>query len=137
MLTESRRFAAMWPNLSRGYVTSVCLMVTPDSLESVLNSPRPSSAPRKERKELPFVVAVSVSAHETLVEPSAEEQAEDVDYKPRAYFRVAVESLLNGLYGTTALDIMDVPTLTYGMRHEKDIWCDSYRGGIRQYVEDP
>lgn len=127
----------MWPNLSRGYVTSVCLMITPDSLESVLNSPPPSLAPRKERKYLPFVIAVSRVAHEKPIELSAEEQEEDVDYKPRAYFRVAVESLLNGLYGITALDVMDVPTLTSGMRHEKDIWCDIYRGGIRQYVEYP
>ena len=111
-------------------------MVTPDSLESVLNSPRPSSAPQKERKDLPFVVAVSRVA-ETPIEPGAEEQEEDVDYKPRAYFRVAVESLLNGLYGITALDVMDVPTLTSGMRHEKDIWCDIYQAGIRQYVENP
>ncbi|KAJ5191604.1 uncharacterized protein N7498_010589 [Penicillium cinerascens] len=42
----SRRFDEMWPNLSRGYATSICLMVTPDSLESILNSPLPSSAPQ-------------------------------------------------------------------------------------------
>ncbi|KAJ5675300.1 uncharacterized protein N7477_005234 [Penicillium maclennaniae] len=104
----SRRFDEMWPNLSRGYSTSVCLMVTPDSLESVLNSPLPSSAPQAERKELPFVLAISRVAHEIPIEQDTEELEKDTDCKPRTYFRVAVESLMNDLYWITALDIMDL-----------------------------
>lgn len=130
LLTEFRRFDELWPNLSRGYATSVCLMVTPDSLESILNSPLPSSAPQREREELPFVVAVSRVANEISIEQNTED-----DCKPRAYFRVAVESLMDDLYGITALDVMDLPTLTSGMRHEKDIWCHVYKDGIRRYVE--
>ena len=42
---------------------------------------------------------------------------------------------MNDLYGITALDVMELPVLTSGMRHEKDIWCHVYKGGIRQCVE--
>ncbi|RHZ70742.1 hypothetical protein CDV55_108157 [Aspergillus turcosus] len=132
----SRRFDEMWRDLPTGLTTTACLMVTPEALESVLNSPLPSSAPLKHRKEIPYVVAVSISAHHPRLELTPGEEDEDVfgrDFK--GYFNVAVESLLNNFYPMVALDIMDLPRLTGRMRHEKDIWCDTGRGGIHHYVE--
>lgn len=129
LLTEIWRFNEMRPNISRGYATSVCIMVTPDSLESILNSPLPSSALQREREELPFVVAVSRAANEIPIMENTED-----DYKPQAYFRVAVEALMDDLYGIMALDVMDLPILTNGMR-QKDIWCHLYKDGIRRYEE--
>jgi hypothetical protein len=111
-------------------------MVTPAALESVLNSPLPSSAPLKDRKEIPYVVAVSKAAHVPRFELTPGEEDEDVvgrDFK--GYFNVAVESLLNDFYPITALDIMDLPRLTGRMQHDKDIWCHPHRGGICHYVE--
>jgi hypothetical protein len=112
-------------------------MVTPAALESVLNSPLPSSAPLKDRKEIPYMVAVSRVAHYSRPEFTPDEEDEDVfgqDFK--GYFNVAVETLLTSFYPMAALDIMDLPRLTGRMRHAKDIWSDTYRGGIRHYLEE-
>ncbi|GFG16356.1 hypothetical protein IFM61606_07410 [Aspergillus udagawae] len=133
----SRRFDEMWRNLPTGLTTSACLMVTPEALESVLKSPLPSSAPLKDRKKIPFVVAVSRVAHYPRPELTPAEEAEDVfgrDFK--GYFKVAVERLLSNFYLLVARDIMDLPRLTVRMQHDKDIWCDAYRGGIHYYVEE-
>jgi hypothetical protein len=55
----------------------------------------------------------------------------------RGYFRVAVESPLRDSYSIVALDIMDLPRLTVGMRHENDIWCNlhKYSEQVRYYME--
>lgn len=110
-------------------------MVTPDVLDSVLNSPLPSSAPLTERAQIPFVVAVCRAAHLPRPQPTPEEDAFGQDF--RGYFRVAVESLLRDFYSIVALDIMDLRRLTVGMRHEKDIWCNlhTYSEQVRYYVE--
>ncbi|GFF57984.1 hypothetical protein IFM62136_03631 [Aspergillus lentulus] len=133
----SRRFDEMLRDLPTGLTTTACLMVNAEALESVLNSPIPSSAPLKGRKEIPYVVAVSRAAHYPRPELTPEEEDEDVfgqDFK--GYFNVAVETLLTNFYPMVALDIMDLPRLTSRMRHDKDIWCDTYRGGIRHYLEE-
>jgi hypothetical protein len=111
-------------------------MVTPAALESVLNSLLPSSAPLKDRKEIPYVVAVSRVVHYPCPELTPGEEDEDVfgqDFK--GYFNVAVEILLTNLHPMVALGIMDLLRLTSRMRHDKDVWCDTYRGGIRHYLE--
>ncbi|RHZ66746.1 uncharacterized protein CDV56_108386 [Aspergillus thermomutatus] len=134
----ARRFDEMWRELPCGLATTACLMVTPAALESVFNSPLPSSAPLRDREQLPFVVAVSRAAHYPRSELTPGEEDEDVfgrDFK--GYFNVAVESLLKEFYPIVALDIMDLPRLTVGMRHEKDIWCHGHRGGVRHYVAEP
>lgn len=127
----------MLRDLPTGLTTTACLMVNTEALESVLNSPIPSSAPLKGRKEIPYVVAVSRAAHYPRPVLTPEEEDEDVfgqDFK--GYFNVAVETLLTNFYPMVALDIMDLPRLTSRMRHDKDIWCDTYRGGIRHYLEE-
>ncbi|KAI5305675.1 hypothetical protein KEM56_003679 [Ascosphaera pollenicola] len=120
----SRRYAQVWPTLLPGHAMAVCLMVTLDSVESVLNSPLPSSAPLKQRKSLPFVVAVDMQAHEMPFDlPSEElESADDASSWPS--FRVAVESLMPNLYGT--IDGINLPLLTSKISHEKDIWLDQF-----------
>ncbi|KAF7169292.1 hypothetical protein CNMCM5623_002088 [Aspergillus felis] len=109
----SRRFDEMWRDLPTGLTTTACLMVTPEALESVLNSPLPSPAPPK----YPFVVAVSRVAHYPRPELTPEEESEDVsgqDFK--GYFNVAIKSLLNHFYPIVALDIMDLPQLAARMK---------------------
>jgi hypothetical protein len=113
-------------------------MVTPEALQSVLNAPLPSSAPLKDRKEIPYVVAVSMFADlQTWGLPPSEE-GENVFRRChfKGYFNVAVETLLEELYTMVALNIQDLPRLTIDMEHDKDIWCGSGRGGVRHYVEE-
>jgi hypothetical protein len=108
-------------------------MVTPDVLDSVLNSPLPSSAPLTERAQIPFVVAV---AHEfPHPQPQSTPGNDVVGQDFRGCFRVAVESLLRDFYSIVALDIIDLPRLTGRMRHEKDIWCNlnKYSEQVRYY----
>lgn len=107
-------------------------MVTPEVVDSVLNSPLPSSAKQRGRERLPFVVAVSRSAHVPFPEEE-EEEAFGADFK--GHFNVSVESLLGTFYGIVALDIIDLPVLVVGMRNERDVWCHPHRGGVRHYEE--
>lgn len=81
------------------------------------------------------MVAVSRKAHLLHLQPTPEEDAFGQDFT--VYFRITVESLLRDFYSIVALDIMDLPRLTVGMRHEKDIWCNLYRYSeqVRYYVE--
>jgi len=122
-----RRYDPM--DLSRGFNNSACLMVNTASLESVLNSPLPSSAPRRERTKIPFVVAVSRSAYLPPMGAPGDDIAGS-DFK--GYFNVAVESLLEEFYSIVALDITDLWKMTVKFRHEDDIWCDSTRWGIHR-----
>ncbi|EED14638.1 hypothetical protein TSTA_041160 [Talaromyces stipitatus ATCC 10500] len=127
----------MWKDLPTGLATSICLMVTPESRQSVLNAPLPESAPLENRKEIPYVIAVSKIARYPRPQLAPGEEAEDVfgrDFK--GYFDVTVESLLRNLYPLVALDIMDLPRLTINMQHDKDMWFDTSRGGIRHYMEE-
>lgn len=110
-------------------------MVTPDVMDSVLDSPLPSSAPLKDRPQIPFVVAVSRVAHLPRQQHPPGEFV--VGQQFRGYFHVAVESLLREFYAIVVLDIMDLPRLAVGMRHEKDIWrnLNKYSEQVRRYVE--
>jgi hypothetical protein len=95
----------------------------------------------RDRKEIPYVVAVSLAAHYPPFELTPEEEAQDVvgrDFK--GYFNVAVETLLSEFYPVVALDIQDLPRLTINMEHDNDIWFGPGRRGVdrgvRYYVEE-
>ncbi|KAI0189959.1 hypothetical protein EV127DRAFT_470263 [Xylaria flabelliformis] len=116
-------------DLPPGLDHSVSLYITPASLDSILNSPLPSSAKRKWRKEIPFVVAVSAQAAE---EPNAEDIENDVagaDW--RGYFNVAVESLLDSFFSTIANDSRS-PFELAGHVSGDDVYCDHTRWGIHK-----
>ncbi|OQD87751.1 hypothetical protein PENANT_c005G10521 [Penicillium antarcticum] len=76
---------------SRGLNHSVCLAITRPALKSVLESPLPSSAPRRERSRIPFVVTIA-SFTGTLPPVDEEEDIAGQDFK--GYFNVAIEGLL-------------------------------------------
>ncbi|KAJ6020646.1 hypothetical protein N7540_006150 [Penicillium herquei] len=132
--TIQRRFNEM--ALPRGLATSACLMVTPASMESVLSCPLPSSAPRRERQRIPFVVSVSNGAGASRLSPLLGSGDEDVaGAKFNGYLNVAVETILEEFYPIVALQMMDLHTLTTKFRHDKDIWCSSDRWGVHYYEE--
>ncbi|KZF20248.1 hypothetical protein L228DRAFT_262923 [Xylona heveae TC161] len=122
-------------HLPRGLNNSICLAVTPASLDSVLTSPLPSSAPRSKRAKIPYVVAVSKECIDppTHQEEEEEEEEEDIagqDFK--GYFKVAVESLLQELFPIVALDITDLYKLAARLRSDDDIWCSHDRRGVHR-----
>jgi hypothetical protein len=127
-----RRFNEM--ALSQGLATSACLMVTPDSMESVLSSPLTSSAPQRERQRIPFVVSVSRGASAARLPLGlGDENVAGAGFK--GYLSVAMESVLEEFYPIVALQMMDLHTLTVKFRHDNDIWCSSDRWGIHYYEE--
>ncbi|KAL4881634.1 hypothetical protein BJY04DRAFT_188517 [Aspergillus karnatakaensis] len=138
LVEVSRRYDELWKDLPRGFATSVGLMVTDTVIDSVLDSPLPSSAPRDDRKELPFVVAVSRAAHipQPNLTPEEKEEIDPEILNFKGYFNVAIESVLDPLYGIVALDIMDLHRLAGRMKDERDIWVHPYRDGVRFYAED-
>lgn len=70
-------------------------MATPASLEPVLTSPLPSSAPRSKRQKIPFVVAVSWAASIPRLPPMLGLGDEDVAWAGfQGYLNVAVETAL-------------------------------------------
>ncbi|KAJ5759385.1 hypothetical protein N7520_006541 [Penicillium odoratum] len=130
----ARRFNEM--ALPHGLNTSACLMITPASMESVLSSPFPSSAPRRERQMIPFVVSVSKGASASRLPPFLGLGDEDVagaDFK--GYLNVAVESILDEFYPIVALQMMDLHELVAKFRHDNDIWCSTDQWGIHHYEE--
>ncbi|KAJ5608924.1 hypothetical protein N7528_009491 [Penicillium herquei] len=130
----ARRFNAM--ALPQGLATSACLMVTPASIESVLSCPLPSSAPRRERQRIPFVVSVSKGAGAPRLSPLlglGDENLAGTEFN--GYLNVAVETLLEEFYPIVALQMMELHTLTAKFRHNKDIWCSSDRWGAHHYEE--
>lgn len=121
--------------LPQGLTTSACLMITPASMESVLSSPLPSSAPRRERQKIPFVVSVSQGTSAPRLPPLLGLGDEDVaGAEFQGYLNVAVETALQEFYPIVALQMMDLHTLTTKFRHENDIWCSSGRWGVQHYV---
>ncbi|CAI7622214.1 unnamed protein product [Penicillium glandicola] len=127
--------------LPHGLSNSACLMVTPASMESVLSSPLPSSAPRRERRRIPFVVAVSsglsVAHLQAFIgldeEGLDEEDVAGADFK--GYLNVAVENILDEFHPLTALQYQDLHELMPESAHENDIWCSGGRFGIHHYEE--
>ncbi|KAI1182925.1 hypothetical protein F5B17DRAFT_418234 [Nemania serpens] len=115
--------------LPPGLDHSLSLYITPASMDSILNSPLPSSARRKWRQEIPFVVAVSAQA---ATEPSMEDVEDDVAGAGwRGYFNVAVESLLDSFFSTVARDAR-TPFELGGHVSGEDIYCDHTRRGIHK-----
>ncbi|KAJ6020327.1 hypothetical protein N7522_000402 [Penicillium canescens] len=130
----ARRFNGM--ALPQGLATSACLMVTTASMESVLSSPLPSSAPRRKRQKIPFVVSVSQGTSAPRLPPLLGLGDEDVaGTEFKGYLNVAVETALQEFYPIVALQMMDLHTLTTKFRHENDIWCSSDRWGVHHYEE--
>ncbi|TGJ84734.1 hypothetical protein E0Z10_g4018 [Xylaria hypoxylon] len=124
-IAEARTALELPPGLDH----SLSLYITPASLDSILNSPLPSSAKRKWRKNIPFVLAVSMKAAK---EPNAQDIEDDVagaDW--RGYFNVAVESLLDSFFSTVAGDLRS-PFQLGGHVSGEDIYCDHTRGGIHK-----
>jgi hypothetical protein len=122
--------------LPQGLATSACLMITPASIQSVLSSPLPSSAPRRERQKIPFVVSVSQGTSAPRLPPLLGLGDKDVaGAEFKGYLNVAVETVLQELYPIVALQMMDLHTLTTKFRHENDIWCSSDWWGVHHYEE--
>ncbi|KAH8167471.1 hypothetical protein CIB48_g772 [Xylaria polymorpha] len=116
-------------DLPPGLDHSLSLYITPASLDSILNSPLPSSAKRKWRKEIPFVVAVSAKAGRELNVADIEEDVAGASW--RSYFNVAVESLLDSVFSTIANDSRS-PFEFAGHVSGDDIYCDHTRWGIHK-----
>lgn len=126
-MTYNRAHATL--ELPPGLDHSLSLYITPASMDSILNSPLPSSARRKWRQEIPFVVAVSAQA---ATEPSMEDVEDDVAGAGwRGYFNVAVESLLDSFFSTVARDAR-TPFELGGHVSGEDIYCDHTRRGIHK-----
>lgn len=105
-------------------------------MESVFSSPLPSSAPRRERQRIPFVVSVSQGASASRLPPLLVPGGEDmVDAEFKGYLNVAVETILQEFYPIIALQMMDLHTLTTNFRHDNDIWCSSDRWGLHYHEE--
>ncbi|KAI8624964.1 hypothetical protein F5Y19DRAFT_278779 [Xylariaceae sp. FL1651] len=116
-------------NLPPGLDHSVSLYITPTAMKSILDSPLPSSAKRKWRKNIPFVVAVSAQAAE---EPNLADIEDDVAGAGwRGYFNVAVESLLDSFFSTIANDSRS-PFELGGHVSGEDIYCDHTRWGVHK-----
>lgn len=127
-IAEARATLDVPPGLDH----SLSLYITPASMQSILHSPLPSSAKRKWRKTIPFVVAVSAQAAE---EPNLADIEEDVAGAGwRGYFNVAVESLLDSFFSVVAGD-MRSPFEIGGHVSGDDIYCDHTRWGIRKVEE--
>ncbi|GAP83240.1 putative ABC integral membrane type 1 [Rosellinia necatrix] len=124
-IAEARAALELPPGLDH----SVSLYITPAALDSILHSPLPSSAKRKWRKDIPFVVAVSAQAAE---EPNVDDIENDVAGAGwRGYFNVAVESLLDSFFPIIANDSRS-PFELGGRISGEDIYCDHTRWGIHK-----
>ncbi|KAI0449255.1 hypothetical protein F5B21DRAFT_509366 [Xylaria acuta] len=115
-------------DLPPGLDHSLSLYITPASLNSILNSPLPSSARRKWRKDIPFVVAVSAQAAE---DPNIAGVEDAAGAGWCGYFNVAVESLLDSFFSTIANDSRS-PFELGGHVFGDDIYCDHTRWGIHK-----
>lgn len=107
------------------------MAVTRPALESILESPLPSSAPRRDRTRIPFVVTIA-SFVGTLPPVDEDEDIAGQDFK--GYFNVAVEGLLGNFFPIVALDMRDLHIVAVGLRGE-DIWCASDRFGIHRVTQ--
>ncbi|KAJ5704057.1 hypothetical protein N7493_011195 [Penicillium malachiteum] len=121
--------------LPQGLNTSACLIVTPASMESILSSPLPSSAPFREGQTISFIVSVSSRTSPSNLPPflGLGDDIAGADFK--GYLNVAVERMLDEFYPIVALQMFDLHELVVGFRHDNDIWCAGHRWGIRHYEE--
>jgi hypothetical protein len=123
-------------DLPSGMVHNMCLCVNQASMESILDSPMPSESSRRQRKKIPYVVAITPSASQPAAPSEAgdeEEEDDDDDAQGgeyfRGYFNVAVETLLTDLFAATADDTMDPDVLGSHVKDD-EIWCNAFRYGI-------
>lgn len=97
-------------------------------MDSILNSPSPSSCKRKYRNRIPFVIAVSRDVsqqHYNTING-------DIEGAPwRGFFNVAVETLLDSLFPIVADDSMS-PFEIGGRVAGDDVWCDYTRWGVHK-----
>lgn len=120
-------------DVANGLQHSLCLAVTPSSLSSVLNAPIPSSAPRGERAQIPFVIAVDMYADE-MSESQAQERShpeplegdddddDDDDNDPSVGpFKVAVETLLQELFVVVGDQRRSPSEIGAGLK-ENEVW---------------
>lgn len=118
---------------------SLVLYITPQSLNSIMNSELPAATHRRHRKDIPFVVAISTAASavdETEDDPvqGAEddnEEEDDEEFVWRGYFNVAVETLMTSLFPAIADDSLE-PFEIGGHVTSDDIWCDTTRWGVHK-----
>lgn len=96
----------------------------------MLSSPLPSSAPRSDRKNIPFAVAIDKSLDVVLPSDQEGSQAELEGSKAPQTFNVAVESLLDELFILVGGDVMSVNELAMGIG-PKQVWVS---GGGRHGV---
>ncbi|ERF68498.1 hypothetical protein EPUS_05637 [Endocarpon pusillum Z07020] len=124
------RYQAM--GLPYGIVHNVCLCISQASMDAILNSPMPSQLSRRQRKKIPFVLAVTGSAKQPRASLEVGHEEKDCQREDfRGYFNVAVEALLNHLFACTADDMMDPDVLGSRVKGD-DIWCNAYRDGIHK-----
>ena len=95
----------------------MCLNVTAESLNSVLNAPWPP-LPMYGEAEAPFIVAV------TRELDAEDEQNEDLSEFP-GYFNVAIETILTEFFSIIGDQLLD-PFELGGHLKGKDIWFDIY-----------
>ena len=94
-------------------------------MHSVLNSPLPvSTLPRRQRKEIPFVVAVLTVADTNVQAPVAENGWQ-------GFFNIAVETLLTALFPIIADEASSPPEIGSHVKGE-DVWCDYTRWGLHK-----
>ncbi|KAK1770096.1 hypothetical protein QBC33DRAFT_603160 [Phialemonium atrogriseum] len=124
------------PSIARAYASStppsglnhsLCLYVTPSSLDSILDSPQPSTAKRQYRTNIPFVIAISTQA----VRQHLTEGDDTEGFHWRGFFNIAVESLVESLFPIVAEDSM-TPYEIGGRVSGEDIWCDFTRWGTHK-----
>ncbi|KAI8960732.1 hypothetical protein F5Y11DRAFT_328949 [Daldinia sp. FL1419] len=107
---------------------SLCLYITPASMDSILNSPFPSSAKRRYRTSIPFAVAVSKDSTHRNYGPV---DGDIVRAAWRGYFNVAVETLLDSLFPIAADGSMSPFEIGRHISGD-DIWCDYTRWGVHK-----
>ena len=108
LLTDAR--------LPAGLAHAVCLVVTAQSMRSLLEYEISSSVPRAERKTIPFVIAVDRSLGE---EPEGSES-----HGFSGSFNVALESLVDELFTVIGGDIQSPRELGTHLG-DRQIWCSS------------
>lgn len=96
----------------------------------------PSESSRRQRKKIPYVVAVTRSANQPAAPEAGDEEEEEEEEDAqgeyfRGYFKVAVETLLKDLFAATADDMMDPDVLGSHVKDD-EIWCNAFRDGIHR-----
>lgn len=100
-------------------------------MDSILDSPLPSSSKRQYRTDIPFVVAVSADAGSGTQQHDREDEERFEGATWRGFFNVAVEAVLDSLFPIIADDSM-TPFELGGHVSGDDVWCDHTRWGVQK-----